>query len=117
VYHWNFFELFYLIIFTYKTDLPEKIIDLVALTIHPDKVTLKWMFQMNGSSPRIGSEVEVRKGSILETTLSVGANEQNFTVLYLYPLSFYQITFFSVTSVGRSQPSSINITTISLSKY
>ena len=102
-------------IFSFQIDLPEEIIGLITLNIQPNEISIMWQYQMNGSSPRIGADVEVRKGIHLVTTIPVVASQNNLTISSILPLTIYEVTVFSVTTVGRSRPSSISVTTISLS--
>ena len=70
---------------------------------------------MNGSSPRTGIEIEVRRNSMLETTVTVGPQYTATTVEGLLPLSTYNFSAYVVSNIGRSRPSSLLASTLSLS--
>ena len=100
----------------YFSVFPESVIDLAATSILPDAISITWVYQMNGSSPRTGAEVEVRRANMLERVVAIAPNEISTEILPLLPLITYDFTFYVVTDVGRSRPYSMNFTTISLSK-
>lgn len=70
---------------------------------------------MNGSSPRTGAEIEVGKNNSRERTVMIEPEDNTATISSLLPLTMYSFTIFVVTDVGRSRPSSINASTLSLS--
>ena len=78
-------------------------------------VSLEWAYQMNGSSPRTGAEIEVRRNDSVERTIMIGPESTTEIISSLLPLTTYSFTVFVVTDVGRSRPSSINASTLSLS--
>ena len=89
--------------------------DLVVTSVLTNEISIAWEYQMNGSSPRTGAEVEIRKGHVIKRTIIVGPEEEATNIASLNPLTLYIITVYVVTSVGRSRPSSTEISTLSLS--
>ena len=70
---------------------------------------------MNGSSPRIGVDIVTLSEGIL-AYITEEASIVATTLMSLSPLTTYRISVYVVSSVGRSHPSSINSSTLSLSK-
>ena len=78
-------------------------------------ISLEWTYQGNGSSPRIGVVLEIRQdGSILRME-AIGSEFTTSLISNLLPLSTYSFTLFVVNGIGRSMPSYITASTISLS--
>ena len=77
-------------------------------------ISLSWMYQMNGSSPRIGVDIEIRRSDILMNTVTEETSQAILSSLL--PLTTYNITVYVVTLVGRSQPATTDANTLSLSK-
>ena len=98
------------------SDYPEAVTGLREELVTINSVQLEWTYQMNGSSPRTGVEIEVGKNDSLERTVMMGPEFTTETISSLPPLTTYSFTVFVVTDVGRSRPSSINASmTLSLS--
>ncbi len=77
-------------------------------------ISLEWVFQMNGSSPRSGVAVEIRRNGGLERTDMFSPEIFTATVSNLLPLTMYDFHTFVVSSVGRSRLSAVNSSTLSL---
>ena len=99
----------------YFPDFPEAVMELQEISTTFEAIYIEWMYQMNGSSPRTGVEIEVRRNDTLEKTIMIGPAQATATISTLLSLSTYDITVFVVSDVGRSRPSSINASTLSLS--
>ncbi len=94
--------------------LPESVSGLTISSRTESSLSLDWTYR-----PRTGVEIEieVRKSGVLvcnstEEAADLGA----ITISSLLPLTSYSITMYVVSDVGRSQPSTINTTTLSLSE-
>ena len=61
-------------------------------------------------------DIEIRRNGSLERTDRIGPEENSAELILLLPLTTYTFTVYVVTNLGRSRPSSINATTLSLSK-
>ncbi len=70
---------------------------------------------MNGSSPRTGVAAEIRRSGSLVRTDMFGPEITMAAIESLLPLTTYNFTMFVVTDVGRSRPSVISVSTLSLS--
>ena len=92
----------------YLPDYPQAVMGLREELVTVYSVQLEWAYQMNGSSPRTGVEIEVRRNDSLERTVMIGPESTTGTISSLHPLTTYSFTVFVVTDVGRSRPSSIN---------
>ena len=92
----------------YLPDYPQAVTGLREELVTAYSVQLEWAYQMNGSSPRTGVEIEVRRNDFLERTVMIGPESTSGTISSLLPLTTYSFTVFVVTDVGRSRPSSIN---------
>ena len=109
------FKLYFFYIFL--PDYPQAVTGLREELVTVYSVQLEWTYQMNGSSPRTGVEIEVRRNDSLERTVMIGPESIIGTISSLLPLTTYSFTVFVVTDVGRSRPSSINASmSLSLSK-
>ena len=97
------------------TVLPEPVI---GLTSSPSDTTasLQWIYQSSGSSPRTGVEVEIWRDGGRVTNRTLRPNEIATSLSSLQPLTHYTFTVYVVTAVGRSEPVSVNVSTLSLSK-
>ena len=86
-----------------------------GLTSSPSDTTasLQWTYKSSGSSPRTRVEVEIWRDV---TNLTVGPNEITTTLSSLQPLTHYTFTVYVVTAVGRSEPVSVDVSTLSLSR-
>ncbi len=82
-----------------------------------DSVLLEWTYQMNGSSPRTGLDIEIRRNNTLERTVAIAASSTSTELTNLSPLRTYSVTAYVESSVGRSRPSFSNVSTLSLRKY
>jgi len=60
-------------------------------------------------------EIEITKNNTFERTDLVAAQFTTTLIYFLLPLTTYTFTLFVVTDVGRSRPSAINGSTLSLS--
>ncbi len=94
---------------------PEMLTDVMILSITTDTVVINWTYQMNGSSPRTGVDIEIRRNGTIERTDMISSAATTATLSNLLPLTTYSITAFVVTDVGRSRPSQISASTLSLS--
>ena len=97
-------------------DYPERVSDLIIEMVTMNTVSVRWRFQMNGTSPRNRVDIEIKKEDISVHTVTEEASAVASTILSLSPLTLYSISVYVVSSVGRSRPSSINASTLSLSK-
>lgn len=96
------------------SDFPEAVIGLAVLSITTRSVSLHWMFQMNGSSPRTGVDIEIRRYDSVENTVMTGPSQTMSDIYYLQPLTTYNFTIYVITAVGRSLPTAAEISTYSL---
>ena len=79
-------------------------------------VSLRWTYKSSGSSPRTRVEVEIWRDGVRVTNVTVGPNDIATTLSSLQPLTHYTFTVYVVTAVGRSEPVSVDVSTLSLSK-
>ncbi len=97
--------------------LPESVSGLTISSRTESSLSLDWTYQSDGSSPRTGVEIEVRKSGVLvRNTTEEAADLGAITISSLLPLTSYSITMYVVSDVGRSQPSTIITNTLSLSE-
>ena len=97
------------------TVLPEPVI--VLRTSPSDTfVTIRWVYQSSGSSRRTGVEMEIWRDGVRVTNRTLRPNEVTTTLSSLQPLTRYTFTVYVVTAVGRSEPVSVDVSTLSLSK-
>ena len=80
------------------------------------EIFVMWTYQMNGTEPRIGAEIEVYKEQVLIRNFTVGAAYESTIISLLNPLTRYIVTIYAISTIGRSLPSSIEYSTLSLSK-
>ena len=97
------------------TVLPEPVIELHS-SPSDTFVSIQWAYQSSGSSRRTGVEVEIWRDGVRVTNVTVGPNEIATTLSSLQPLTHYTFTVYVVTAVGRSEPVSVDASTLSLSK-
>ena len=100
----------------FSIDFPEKVSNLTAEMITINTISISWIFQLNGSSPRNRVGIEVRNEGVSVYNVTEEAFEVASTLFSLSPLRTYIISVYVVSSVGRSRPSSIEASTLSLSK-
>ncbi len=86
-----------------------------VMDITTDSVLLQWTYQSNGSSPRTSVGIEVRRSGTLQRTEMVGSQFTTAEISSLLPLTMYNFSIFVVSSIGRSNPSSVSDQTLSLS--
>ena len=73
---------------------------------------------MNGSSPRTGVDIEIRTSEdILVRTDTISPHLTTAEISSLLPLASYNFIAFVISNVGRSRPSSIIGSTLSLSMF
>ncbi len=71
---------------------------------------------MNGSSLITGVYIEIRLNEVLINNVTEDASRTTSILTSLMPLTTYSLTIYVVSTVGRSLPSTINSSTVSLSK-
>ena len=71
---------------------------------------------MNGSSPRNGVHIEIKRENISIYNISEEASQTSTTIISLAPFTTYSISVYVMSLLGRSLPSTINASTLSLSK-
>ena len=96
-------------------DYPEPATNVLITTTTTTTISLEWIYQNNGSSPRIRVDIEIRRNDVLERTDIVQAQFATGLITSLLPLTTYSFTIFVVSDIGRSRPSMINGSTLSLS--
>jgi len=96
-------------------DFPEQVVGLNVTEITTYSIVLVWTFQMNGSEPRIRTEIEIRRNGSLERTDMIAPQFSGAELSSLLPLSLYNFTVYVVSDVGRSRPSVVSASTLSLS--
>ena len=91
---------------------------MTALSSTPSDTTasLQWSYQDSGSSPRDGAVLEVWRGGALVTSMMVRSTVLSTTLSSLQPLTNYTFTVYAVSAVGRSAPTSVHASTLSLSQ-
>ncbi len=92
--------------------LPEPVIALMV-SVSEFTLSLNWTYQSSGSQRRTGAEVVIEGGGVF-TRLT--AEETSVTLSSLCPLTNYTVTVYALSMVGRSQPTSTEVSTPSLSK-
>jgi len=95
-------------------DYPEKVSNLTIEMITVNSIVISWRFQMNGSSPRNGVDIEIWSANILLYNVTEEVSQVASALLSLSPLTMYRISVYVVSSVGRSRPSCINASTLSI---
>ena len=96
-------------------DYPESVTNLFVTATTIATVSLEWIYQNNGSSPRLRVDIEIRRNYVWERTDIVQPQFTTVLITSLLPLTTYSISIFAVSEVGRSRPSVINSSTLSLS--
>ncbi len=96
-------------------DFPEQVVGLSVTEVTINSVALVWTFQMNGSDPRIRTEIEIRRFGTLVRTDMIAPQFSGAQLSPLLPLSTYNFTVYVVSNVGRSRPSVVSTSTLSLS--
>ena len=96
-------------------DYPEPATNVLITTTTTTTISLEWTYQNNGSSPRIRVDIEIRRNDVLERTDIVQDQFAKGLITSLLPLTTYSFTIFVVSDIGRSRPSMINGSTLSLS--
>ena len=77
-------------------------------------ISIIWIFQMNGTYPRTEVNIEIWHRRILINTV-VEEPSRTFSMLTgLQPLKMYTITVYALSRLGRSLPSTINASTLSI---
>ena len=79
-------------------------------------VSIQWTYQSSGSFPRTRVEVEIWRDGVRVTNKTLRPNEITTTLSSLQPFTHYTFTVYVVTAVGRSEPVSVDVSTLSLSK-
>ncbi len=79
-------------------------------------VSLSWTYQFDQSSPRTGVHIEVTMGNDLVGNITLPASATSTTLSSLEPRTMYTIAVYVVNANGRSQPSTVQASTLSLSK-
>ena len=97
-------------------DYPERVANLTVEMTSIDTISISWRFQMNGSSPRSGVDIEISNGGISVYNVTQEASQVASALMSLSPLRTYSILVYVVSAVGRSRSSSVNASTLSLSK-
>ena len=99
-------------------DYPEALVGLAVTSMTINIIFLQWTFQMNGSSPRTRVDIEIRTNDdILLRTDAISPHLTTAAISSLLPLTSYNFIAFVISNVGRSRPSSINGSTLSLSMF
>ena len=98
---------------------PETVLGLTNTSLSETSVTLNWMYQYSEStSTTLRMEIEIRRiGEDQPTDRRIGPEETTVVISSLSPLTSYNITVYVVNGVGRSEPSTIQVATLSLSEY
>ena len=98
---------------------PETVLGLTNTSLSETSVTLNWMYQYSEStSTTLRVEIEIRRiGEDQPTDRRIGPEETTVVISSLSPLTTYNITVYVVNGVGRSEPSTIQVATLSLSEY
>ena len=103
--------------FMSSKDYPEALLNVREVLATHNTIYLEWTYQLNGSSPRTGVEIEIRRIGVLERTVIIGPEPNTTNISSLPPLATYNFTLFVVSNVGKSRPSSIIASTLSLSMH
>ena len=96
-------------------DYPQRVADLTEEMTSIDTISISWRFQMNGSSPRSGVDIEISNEGISVYNVTQEASLVASALMSLPPLRTYSILVYVVSAVGRSRSSSVNASTLSLS--
>lgn len=92
-------------------------VDLAVTSVSGNMVSLNWSYQLsNESSLRTGVEVEIISDGIIMENVSIGVAETT-TLSSLLPFTIYTFTMYVVSALGRSTPTSVVVSTISLSEW
>ena len=94
--------------------LPEPVAALVV-SASESSLSLNWTYQSSGSRQRTGAQVVIEGGGIF-TRLTVSSEDRSVTHSSLRPLTNYTLTVYVLSEVGRSQPTTVHTSTLSLSQ-
>jgi len=61
-----------------------------------NSILISWSFQMNGSSPRNGVNIELRSNAVLVYNFTEDASEVASILMHLSPLTMYTISVYVV---------------------
>ena len=87
-------------------------VEVVTVSSSESTLFLNWTYQSSGSRQRTGAEVVIEGGG----TFAVDSQDISVTLSSLSPLTNYTLTVYVLSAVGRSQPATVQASTLSLSQ-